>query len=149
MIYFYTYLKGTSDLGLMYRKSNNRFNLKAYGADVAKPTNGSTPKHNGFNLNAYGDSDWGANPDNSRSTLGWQCFLGMCLISWKSKCQKTVAMSSSEAEYMAASNLCKEIIYLRMFLEQLGHKQFKPTVIQEDNNACIAMTFKPCCTRAL
>ena len=44
---------------------------------------------------------------------------------------------------MAASNLCKEIIYLRMFLEQLGHKQFKPTVIQEDNNACIAMTLNP------
>jgi hypothetical protein len=143
MIYFYRYLKGTSDLGLMYRKSSNGFNLKAFGADVAKPTNGSNTKHNGFDLNAYGDSDWGANPDNSRSTLGWQCFLGMCLISWKSKCQKTVAMSSSEAEYMAASNLCKEIIYLRMFLEQLGHKQFKPTVIHEDNNACIAMTLNP------
>ena len=44
---------------------------------------------------------------------------------------------------MAASNLCKEIIYLRMFLEQLGHKQFKPTVIQEDNNTCIALTLNP------
>ena len=127
----------------MYSKSTDSFTLRAIGSDVAKPTNGFPTKCNSFDLNTYGDSDWGANPDNSRSTLGGQCFLCNCLISWKSKCQKTVAMSSSKAEYMAASNLCKEIIYLRMFLAQLGHKQYKPTVIQEDNNACIAMTLNP------
>ena len=127
----------------MYHKSTDGFTLRAIGSDVAKPTNGIPTKFNSFDLHMYGDSDWGANPDNSHSTLGWQCFLSNCLISWKSKCQKTVDMSSSEAEYMAASNLCKEIIYLWMFLAQLGHKQYKPTVIQEDNNTCIAMTLNP------
>jgi hypothetical protein len=121
MEYLFRYLKGTTDIGLMYRRSPEL----------------------GFELHAYGDSDWGANPDNSRSTLGWQTFLGKCLVSWKSKTQRSVAMSSSEAEYMAASNLSKEIIYLRMFLAQLGQKQFKPTIIHEDNNACILMTRNP------
>ena len=54
--------------------------------------------------------------------------------------KQQLMMSSSEAEYMAASNLCKEIICPGMFLEQLGHKQHKPTVVQEDNNPCMVMT---------
>ena len=59
----------------------------------------------------------------------------MTPISWKSKKQQTIALSSAEAEYMAVSDFAKEIIYLRSLLANLGFTQDGPT--HEDNTACI------------
>ena len=59
-------------------------------------------------------------------------------ISWKSQRQNVVALSSAEAEFMAASSLVQEVMYLRKLLERLGHPQSGPTPIFEDNRTCIA-----------
>jgi hypothetical protein len=64
-------------------------------------------------------------------------------ISWKSRRQDSVALSTSEAEYMAASEVGKEILYLRALLRDVGHEQLAPTDIYEDNLACIAMSTNP------
>ncbi len=58
-------------------------------------------------------------------------------ISWKSKTQKTTALSTAEAEYYSASTAALEVLYLRSLLERLDFAQEKPTPICEDNPACI------------
>ena len=58
-------------------------------------------------------------------------------ISWKSKMQKTTALSTAEAEYYSASTAAAEVLYLRYLLQELGFAQQKPSPIYENNSACI------------
>jgi hypothetical protein len=58
-------------------------------------------------------------------------------ISWKSKMQKTTALSTAEAEYYSASTAATEVLYLRFLLNGLGFAQERPTPVYEDNSACI------------
>ena len=64
-------------------------------------------------------------------------------ISWKSRHQDSVTLSTSEAEYMAASEVGKEIIYLCAILRDVGYAHHAPTNIYEDNLACIVMSTNP------
>ncbi|XP_057969587.1 uncharacterized mitochondrial protein AtMg00810-like [Malania oleifera] len=66
--------------------------------------------HSGLVLQAYSDADWGGCPDDHRSTSGFCIFLGNHLISWSSKKQKSVARSSTEAEYKSLSSFAAELI---------------------------------------
>jgi hypothetical protein len=88
-------------------------------------------------LSAYCDSDWGSDPQDRKSTTGYLIFLGDSLISWASKKQSTVAMSTMEAEFLALTACTQEIIYLRTLLTELKLIQPGPTVIFQDNQACI------------
>ena len=91
-------------------------------------------------LEAYADADWGGDLNSRRSTSGYALFLAGGCISWKSQVQKSVALSSMEAEYMAASQACQEIIWARSILADLGYEQEGATVLKEDNQSCIALT---------
>jgi hypothetical protein len=64
--------------------------------------------------------------------------LNGAAISWKSKRQNVVALSSAEAEFMAASTLVQEVIYIRKLLDNLGFTQNRGTEVGEDNRTCIA-----------
>ena len=64
-------------------------------------------------------------------------------ISWKSRRQDCVALSTSEAKYMSASELDEEILYLCAILRDVGHDTRTPTDIYEDNLVCIVMTTNP------
>ena len=64
-------------------------------------------------------------------------------ISWKSRRQDSVSLSTSEAEYVAASQCGQEVLYLREILRDFFVPQIKPTCIYEDNLACIAMSDNP------
>ena len=64
--------------------------------------------------------------------------LNGAAVAWKSKRQLVVALSSAEAEFMAASALVQEVIYTRRLLENLGFPQKKTTLIYEDNSTRIA-----------
>ena len=64
-------------------------------------------------------------------------------ISWKSRRQDSVALSTSEAEYMAASLCGQEVVYIRAILRDFGVVQTQPTLVYEDNLACIAMSVNP------
>ena len=64
-------------------------------------------------------------------------------MSWSSRLQPTVALSTAEAEYMALCAAVQEAIYLRRPLESLGFDQLKATAIMEDNQGCIAMGANP------
>jgi len=61
--------------------------------------------------------------DNRRSTTGCVFIVGGTTVSWVSKIQSVVALSTTEAEYVAATEASKEMIWLQRFLDELGKKQ--------------------------
>ena len=113
------YLKGTKNHGLKYvHNEDNR-------------------------LIGYTDSDWGGSLDDGKSTSGYVFFLGTNAISWSSKKQKTTALSSTEAEYVSATEASCEAVWLRRILADLEQVQNDPTIIYCDNKSAIAMTENP------
>jgi hypothetical protein len=65
------------------------------------------------------------------------------MISYQSKRQPCVALSTTEAEYMACCSAAREAIWLRGGLSELGFEQKLPTLIHEDNQGCIALVRNP------
>jgi len=88
------YLQHTIDYGITYAKDHRK-------------------------MRAYADSDWASDVDDRKSCSGNVIMLAGGPISWESKKQKSVALSTMEAEYMSLSEVCKEIVYLRRLLEHM------------------------------
>jgi Reverse transcriptase (RNA-dependent DNA polymerase) len=97
----------------------------------------------GLELYAYSDSDWANDVETRRSTTGYVCMLNGAVVSVGSKLQATVALSSTEAEYMALCAATQDVVYMRRLLEELGVKQKGSTIIFEDNQGCIALAENP------
>lgn len=113
------YLKGTSDLGLYYSNSADE------------------------DLVGYSDSDWASDVDDRRSVSGYMFKLCGAPISWRSKKQTSVALSTAEAEYVALSIATQEAVWLKQLLSELRIEQSEPTVVYEDNQSAISMTQNP------
>ena len=90
------YLKGTLDFGIKYTD-----------ASVVE-------------LTGYSDSDWAGNPDDRRSTTGYAFSIGSGVVSWSSKKQPTVSLSSTEEEYKALCAATCEAVWLRRLLQDVG-----------------------------
>lgn len=114
------YLKGTTDHGIFYRKGEN----------ILK-------------LTAFTDSDYAGDLDDRRSTSGSVFMLGSGAVSWSSKKQPVVALSTTEAEYIAAALCGCQCVWLRRILEKLGVKEETSTVIMCDNNSTIQLSKNP------
>ena len=91
----------------------------------------------------YSDADWAGDVKDRRSTSGNVFLLGGAAITWASKKQSSVALSTVEAEYMALSVATQEAIWLRQLQEELGMKDAGPTLIYEDNQGAISMAKNP------
>ncbi|KAJ9515051.1 hypothetical protein QJQ45_012571 [Haematococcus lacustris] len=89
-----SYLKGTASQGLVFGGNDS--------------------------LQGYFDANYAGDKDTARSTTGYVFTLHGAAISWSSRLQHTVAMSSAEAEYMAASGAVKEAVWLRKLMQDLG-----------------------------
>ena len=83
------------------------------------------------------DTGFGMCPMTRRSHGGYMNFLNNGVISYKSKLQPSVTLSSAEAEYMGLADEAQEVIYLRRLLEEIGYPQVGATLIWEDNKAAI------------
>ncbi|GKE25787.1 retrotransposon protein, putative, ty1-copia subclass [Tanacetum coccineum] len=112
----FRYLKGTSNMGLWYSKDT------------------------GITLTTYANADHVGCQDTRRSTSGSAQFLGDKLVSWSSKKQKSTAISSTEAEYIALSGCCAQILWMRSQLTDYGLK-FNKSPLYYDNKSAIAL----CC----
>ncbi|GJR52496.1 retrovirus-related pol polyprotein from transposon TNT 1-94 [Tanacetum coccineum] len=112
----FRYLKGTIHMGLWY------------------------PKDSGFELKAFADADYAGCHDTRRSTSGSAQFLGHRLVSWSSKKQKSTAISTTEAEYIALSGCCAQILWMRSQLRDYGFV-FNKIPMYCDNQSAIAL----CC----
>ena len=93
-------------------------------------------------LVGYCDADWGGGPG-CRSVTGYAFMMAGGAISWQSKKQKTVALSTVEAEYMATTQATKEAIWWRFFFSGVGHDLSSPTVIHSDSQGSIALAHNP------
>ena len=88
-------------------------------------------------LKAFSDSDWAGAQDDRRSITGYCIYLNGCLISWKSRGQKHVTLSSTEAEYVAVSEVCTDIMFIKMMMEFLQLEMKKPVIVHCDNVGAI------------
>lgn len=64
-----------------------------------------------FGVQAFCDSDWAAGPDSRKSVTGYIVLLGSSPISWKSKKQETISLSSAEAEYRSLRKVVGELVW--------------------------------------
>jgi hypothetical protein len=94
-------------------------------------------------LSGYCDADWAGDLDERKSTTGYAFYIGVGLVSWNSKRQTTVALSTAEAEYMSATQAVKEALWLKQLLTEIGFTQSHPILIHSDNQGCIALTKNP------
>jgi transposase InsO family protein len=117
------YVRGTADRGLTYRGT---------GSPNEPPT-----------LQGYCDSDYAEDETDRRSITGYAFLLSGAAVSWTSRKQPTVAHSSTEAEYMAASDAAKEAVWWRSFLSGLGYSTEDATSILSDSQGSIALSKNP------
>lgn len=106
-------------------------------------------KPNALPLIGYADADWASDSADRKSISGYLYKVYGCTVSWASRKQQTVALSSSEAEYVALSAAASEGIWLKGILEDLGVlKTDELFTLYEDNHGCIAMANNTECKRA-
>ena len=112
------YLKGTREMGLVL--------------------GGSSPSPS---LIGYCDSDYANDPgaEGRRSVAGYCFSLGSGVVSWSSKKQKTIADSTCAAEYMAASEAGRELVWMRTLLRELGFEPPHATPLLCDNSAAVLL----------
>ena len=103
------YLKGTIGHGLLLRRDSP------------------------ITLHAFSDADWAGNLDDRTSTSAYVLFLGSNAISWSSRKQKSVARSSTEAEYRAVALAASEVLWLSSLLRELLISSPSPPTIFCDN----------------
>ena len=90
-------------------------------------------------LQGYADSNWASDVNDRKSTSGYVFTLGSGAVSWSSKKQPTVALSSTEAEYIAGAHAAKEAVWLRLLLSELGQDMSSPTTLHVDNQSAMAI----------
>ena len=93
-------------------------------------------------LEVYCDADYAGDVDSRRSTTGYVFTLNGGAISWSSRLQQTVAVSTTEAEYMAAAAAIKEALWMRRLLTNLGHDPGTIT-IRADSQSAIKLLKNP------
>ncbi|KAH9101333.1 hypothetical protein LEN26_015722, partial [Aphanomyces euteiches] len=111
------YLQGTKDYGIRYTKQDTL----------------------DYFIELFIDADYANDATTRRSTSGYFLFLNGCLISWKSKLQNIVALSTSEAEYISMSYGLQEALWLKSLLEELELSIKLPIIVYEDNQSTIKM----------
>jgi len=91
-------------------------------------------------LVGYTDSDWVGSVDDRKSTSAYVFHMGLGAISWASKKQSIVALSTAEAEYVAATEAACRAVWMKRMLRSLGQEQEKATMIFCDNSSAIALS---------
>ena len=105
------YLRGSTNLGLVFGKATNECNSHVIG---------------------YCGSDYASDLDRRRSLSGYIFTLGGSAISWRATLQSTVALSTTEAEYMAATEAVKEALWLKGLVRDLGAGHFPLHVASDE-----------------
>ena len=113
------YLKGTADYGLAF-----------------------TPCSSGDCI-GYSDSDWGGDLNDRKSTSGYVFLLSGCAVSWRSKKQSCVALSTAEAEYVALASAAQEAVWMGELTAQFSDRSPETITIYEDNQSAISMAKNP------
>eukprot|EP00253_Pinus_taeda_P008747 PITA_08747 len=134
--------------------------LKKYGMEDSKPV--CTPMVTGFRLSANDESttvhqptyrsmvgsllyltDWVGSVDDRKSTSGGAFFMGLRLVSWFNKKQSSIALSTTEAEYVAVASCCTQLLWMMQRLQDLQITCTPPISIFCDNTSAISISKNP------
>jgi hypothetical protein len=113
------YIHGTINYGLRYTASSD------------------------IQLHGFIDSNWTGSEEDRKSTSRMCFILGSAMISWDSRKQKSIPLSTVEAEYMAACEACTKAIWLRKLISDLFDQIPESTIIYCDNQSCIRLSEHP------
>lgn len=101
-------------------------------------------KKDSIDLHGFVDADWASCNIDRRSYTGYCFVLSGCVISYESRKQRTVALSSTESEYMALAEACKEAIYLSNLMSELGiYDRNKPLILYSDSQSSLKLASNP------
>lgn len=92
---------------------------------------------------SYTDADHAGDPDNGRSTSGFVIKMGTGAISWSSRLQGIVALSTTEAEFVAAVSAGQEILWLRNLFTEFGFTLSSPSTLYIDNLSALSVAKNP------
>ena len=109
------YLKGTDNFGLKY---SDAFDVELIG---------------------HSNLDWDGDPNDRKSTIGYAFNISSGIVTWSSKKQPTISLSSTKAEYKALCSATCEAIWLRRILEDVGEDKKEPMIIKCDNQRSIKL----------
>jgi hypothetical protein len=115
----FKYFKGTMNYGLWY------------------------PRNKNFQLSFYSYVDWVNCVDERKSTSGGAFFLGDSLVSWLSKKQGSISLSTTEDEYIAAATCCTQVLWMIQTLTDLEVDYTTPIPIHCDNTSAISVSKNP------
>jgi hypothetical protein len=122
------YLAGTKEIGLVFGSRNG---------DTVGDSRGRNQLP--VDICAYSDADWGSNKVDRKSVTGWVTKLNGDPISWSSKKQRTVALSTCEAELLAKAAAIQEVLWLRGLAKELGLHTQTGSTVHGDNQSAIAV----------
>ena len=112
-------MKGTAEHGLLFEKQGH------------------------LEIHGFTDADWAGNLNDRKSTAGYFTFVGGNLVTWRSKKQKVVALSSAEAEFRGIRSGLTEILWLRRLMKELSLEPQKTCKLLCDNKAAISISENP------
>jgi transposase InsO family protein len=119
------YLAGTKDMGLMFGSRN------AVGEAAAQAP---------ISVSGFADADWANDSVDRKSITGWVAMINGDPVSWASKKQRTVSLSTCEAELYAGAAAMQELLWLRGLLDELGLAPAAGTLLHGDNQSAIAVS---------
>ena len=119
--HLFQYIRGTTDYAI------------TYSPDPSMPQLFTT----------YLNTNHGGCKDTGRSTGAYIVKIGTGVISWMSKCQSIVALSTTEAKYMATCEAGKEIVWMHKMLQELGFPMTTPSLLYMDNQSAIQVAKHP------
>ena len=119
--HLFRYLRGTMDLVFTY----------------------SPCPHSSELFRTYSDADHAGKLHSRKSTGGFVVMVGTGAVSWSSKLQSMVGLSSTEAEYVAGNEAGKEVMWMRNLLTEIGYTLPGPSTLFMDNNSAISVTKNP------
>ena len=116
--------------------------LRYLAGTIAKPLTYSRDHPLG-GLLGFCDADWAGCKDSRKSTSGWVLKLAGAAISWYSKRQSVVALSSAESEYISACSCAQEVMFFRQLASSIGIELNGPTTVFSDSQSALAMIVNP------
>lgn len=108
------YLVGSINHGILYESGGKQLDVSLHG---------------------YSDADFAGDVDTRKSTTGYAFCVNNSLVTWSSQRQKLVTLSTTESEYVAAVTACKEVIWLRQLLTDLGCSPKQPITLFINNQS--------------
>ena len=125
------YLAGTKDVGLVFGSRNS--------SDAAGDSRGRKAQVQ-VDVCAFADADWANDKGDRKSISGWVAKLNGDPVSWSSKKQRVVALSTCEAELYAEAAAIQEVLWLRGLMEELGLHTQTGSIIYGDNQSTISVS---------